>query len=66
MVREGRQPVVAGIADMYFLWHSELKPPVLLMNLREVQIYIQLMRTTVGQTPRWCKIEDDYFEGANI
>jgi len=43
---------------MYLLWHSELKPPVVLVSMEEVKTYIQLMRTLGKGTPRWCKLDD--------
>ena len=66
LVKEVRQPVVVGIADMYLLWHSELKPPVVLASMKEVKIYIQLMRSLGKGTPRWVQLEDDWFESNDI
>ena len=51
---------------MYFLWHSEALPPVVLVGLDEVKTYIQMMRAACGQTPRWCEVPEDFMEGANI
>ena len=65
-VREVRQPVVVGIAEMYLLWHSDLKPPVVLVSFQEVKVYIQLMRTLGKGTPRWTQLEDDWFESHGI
>ena len=61
-----RQPDVVGIADMYLLWHSELKPPVVLASMGEVKVYIQLMRCLGKGTPRWVQLEDDWFESNDI
>jgi len=51
---------------MYLLWHCELKPPIVLISMEEVRVYIQLMRILEKGTPRWSQIEDDYFEGDGI
>jgi len=51
---------------MYFLWHSEALPPVVLIGLDEVKTYIMMMRAVCGQTPRWCEVPEDFMEGANI
>jgi len=45
---------------MYLLWHSELKPPVVLISMEEVKIYIQLMRTLGKGTPRYCEVPMDF------
>ena len=51
---------------MYLLWHSELKPPVVIETKEELMVYIQLMRTIKGVTPRWQEVPDEFFEGVNI
>ena len=50
----------AGIVSMYLLWHSELKPPVVLISMEEVKVYIQLMRVLGKGTPRYCEVPEDY------
>ena len=50
----------AGTASMYLLWHSNLKPPVVLMSMEEVKVYIQLMRVLGKGTPRFCEMPHDY------
>ena len=65
-MKEERQQEDAGTVSMYLLWHSELKPPVVRISREEVRIYVQLMRVLGKGTPRWCEIEDDYFEGIGI
>ena len=50
----------AGTASMFLLWHCELKPPIVLMNMDEVRVYIQLMRTIGKGTPRFCEVPFNY------
>ena len=50
----------AGTASMYLLWHSELKPPVVLVSMEEVRVYIQLMRVLGKGTPRYCEVPMDF------
>ena len=59
-MKEERQQEDAGTANMYLLWHSELKPPVVLVSMEEVKVYIQLMRTLGKGTPRFCEVPNDY------
>ena len=51
---------------MYLLWHSNLKPPVIIETKEELIIYIQLMRTIGKGTPRFEELPDEYFEGIDI
>ena len=55
-----RQQEDAGTVSMYLLWHSELKPPVVLVSMEEVKVYIQLMRVLGKGTPRYCEVPNDY------
>ena len=59
-MKEERQQEDAGIVSMYLLWHSELKPPVVLVSMEEVKVYIQLMRVLGKGTPRFCEVPNDY------
>ena len=60
MAKEERQRDDAGTADMYLLWHSDLKPPVVLVSMEEVKVYIQLMRVLGKGTPRYCEVPFNY------
>tara|TARA_B100001564_G_C20613097_1_gene658500 strand:+ start:590 stop:745 length:156 start_codon:yes stop_codon:yes gene_type:complete len=51
---------------MYQLWHSNLKPPIVIETEEELKVYIQVMRTIGKGTPDWREIPDDYFEGIDI
>ena len=51
---------------MYKLWHSDIKPPIVLETKEELLVYIQLMRTIGNGTPRYEELPDDYFEGVDI
>ena len=59
-MKEERQQEDAGTASMYLLWHSELRPPVVLVSMEEVKVYIQLMRALGKGTPRFCEVPNDY------
>ena len=59
-MKEERLQEDAGTASMYLLWHSELKPPVVLVSMEEVKVYIQLMRTLGQGTPRYCEVPMDF------
>ena len=59
-MKEEKPQEDAGIADMFLLWHSELRPPVVLDSMEEVKIYIQLMRVLGKGTPRFCEMPPDY------
>ena len=61
-----RPPGDVGIVSMYLLWHCELKPPIVLISIEEVRVYIQLMRILEKGTPRWSAIEEDYLDGMGI
>ena len=65
-MKEERQPEDAGTASMYLLWHSNVKPPVVLVSMEEVKVYIQLMRVLGKGTPRWCAAPEDFSNGENI
>ena len=65
-VREVRRHAEGGTANMYLLWHDARRPPVVLVGMEEVKVYIQLMRTLCKTTPHWCKIDEDYYKGQNI
>ena len=59
-MKEERPQENAGTANMFLLWHSDLKPPVVLISMEEVKVYIQLMRVLGKGTPRYCEVPLDY------
>ena len=44
---------------MYKLWHSDLKPPIVIETKEELLVYIQLMRTIGKGTPRFEELPDE-------
>ena len=50
----------AGTASMFLLWYNETCPPVVLVDMEEVKVYIQLMRTLGKGTPRFRPVPDDF------
>tara|TARA_B100001559_G_C16463498_1_gene605343 strand:+ start:1163 stop:1300 length:138 start_codon:yes stop_codon:yes gene_type:complete len=42
---------------MYKLWHSPIKPPIILSSIEEVMTYIAMMKASKGQTPYWEKLK---------
>ena len=51
---------------MYKIFHSPIKPPVIVETFDEVRVYVAMMRAIQKGTPAWEKCDDDFMKGANI
>ena len=51
---------------MFLLWHSELKPPIVVESKEELEVYIKMQEAVGGGTPRYKDMPEEYFEGMYI
>ena len=51
---------------MFLLWHSDLKPPIVIESKEELDIYIKMQEAVGGGTPRYIPMPEEFFEGQYI
>jgi len=51
---------------MFLLWHSELKPPIVIESKEELEAYIMMQQAVGGGIPRYEDMPEEYFEGMYI
>ena len=51
---------------MFLLYHSELKPPIVIESEEELKAYIMMQEAVGGGTPRYEDMPEEYFEGMYI
>ena len=52
---------------MFLLWHSEIKPPIVVESKEELVVYIKMQEAVGGGgTPRYKDMPEEYFEGMYI